>query len=46
MIRQFESTDVNGVTRRVRLLTLSPNALVDNSAFTFKTPKGVRVVER
>lgn len=46
LIRQFESTDANGVTRRVRLLTLTPNATVKNSAFTFGVPKGVRVVER
>ena len=46
LIRQFESTDANGVTRRVRLLTLSPNATVKNAAFAFKVPSGVRVVER
>jgi outer membrane lipoprotein carrier protein len=46
LIRQFESTDGNGITRRVRLLTLSPNAKVDNQAFAFKVPKNVRVVER
>jgi outer membrane lipoprotein carrier protein len=45
-IRQFESVDANGVTRRVRLLTLSPNAAVDNKAFSFSVPKNVRVVER
>jgi outer membrane lipoprotein carrier protein len=45
LIRQFESTDANGVSRRVRLLTLSPNAAVKNSAFTFTVPRGVRVVE-
>ena len=46
LIRQFEATDPNGVTRRVRLLTLSPNAKVDASVFTFTVPNGVRVVER
>ena len=46
MIRQFESTDANGVTRRVRMLTLTPNASVDNAAFAFKVPSGVRVVDR
>jgi outer membrane lipoprotein carrier protein len=46
LIRQFESTDDAGVTRRVRLLTLTPNATVANSAFAFSVPKGVRVVER
>jgi len=46
MIRQFESTDANGVTRRVRLLTLSPNASVKTDAFAFKVPAGVRIVDR
>jgi outer membrane lipoprotein carrier protein len=45
-IRQFESVDANGVTRRVRLLTLWPNAAVDDRAFSFSVPKNVRVVER
>ena len=46
LIRQFESVDPNGVSRRVRLLTLTPNATVDNKAFTFRVPPNVRVVER
>ena len=46
LIRQFESTDGNGVSRRVRLLTLSPNAAVDSRAFAFRVPQNVRVVER
>jgi outer membrane lipoprotein carrier protein len=46
LIRQFESTDANGVTRRVRLLTLKTNVAVDNKAFTFRVPDNVRVVER
>jgi outer membrane lipoprotein carrier protein len=46
LIRQFESTDDAGVTRRVRMLTLTPNATVAKSAFAFSVPKGVRVVER
>src|SRR5688500_1089309 len=46
LIRQFESTDGNGITRRVRLLTMTPNAKVDNKAFVFRVPKNVRVVER
>jgi outer membrane lipoprotein carrier protein len=45
LIRQFESTDSNGLTRRVRLLTLSPNAAVKSSAFVFAVPAGARVVE-
>ena len=46
LIRQFESTDANGITRRVRLLTLSPNAAVDSRAFVFSVPKGARVIDR
>lgn len=46
LIRQFESTDANGVSRRVRLLSLSPNAAVESAKFVFKVPSGVRVVER
>jgi len=46
LIRQFESTDANGVTRRVRLLTIAPNVAVKDKSFAFKVPEGVRVVER
>ncbi len=45
LIRQFESTDASGITRKVRLLTLTPNAAVDSAAFVFRVPAGVRVVE-
>lgn len=45
LIRQFESTDANGITRKVRLLTLRPNATVNDSVFTFRVPEGVRVIE-
>jgi outer membrane lipoprotein carrier protein len=44
LIRQFESTDRNGISRKVRLLTLTPNATVDSAAFRFRVPSGVRVV--
>ena len=45
LIRQFEATDANGITRKVRLLTVRPNAMVDDAVFTFKVPSGVRVVQ-
>ena len=45
LIRQFEATDANGITRKVRLLTVRPNAAVDDSVFAFRVPDGVRVVE-
>ena len=44
LIRQFESTDRNGISRKVRLLSLTPNATVDSAAFRFTVPRGVRVV--
>lgn len=44
LIRQFESTDASGVSRRVRLTSLSVNARVDEAAFTFRVPAGTRVV--
>lgn len=46
LIRQFESVDASGVSRRVHILTMSPNAAVDASAFHFDVPAGVRVVDR
>ena len=46
LIREFEATDNNGVTRHVRLTTLEPNATVDRSTFTFTLPKGVKVVDQ
>ncbi len=45
-IRQFEVTNAMGLTRRVRLLTLEPNAAIDRSAFTFTPPEGVEVFDR
>jgi outer membrane lipoprotein carrier protein len=45
MLRQFESTEGTGFSRKVRLLTVSPNAAVDSAAFVFKTPPNVRIVE-
>jgi len=44
LIRQFEATDANGVTRRVHLTRISPNAAVNDKAFSFSVPAGVRVV--
>jgi len=46
LIRQFEAVDANGISRHVRILTLSPNATVDASAFHFDVPAGVRVIDR
>ena len=45
IIRQFESTESTGLTRKVRLLSISPNVAIDSAAFVFRVPAGVRVVE-
>jgi len=46
LIRQFETIEQSGVTRRVRITSLELNAPVDRNAFTFAPPAGVRIVER
>ena len=46
LVRQFEVTDQNGVTRRVRLTSIRVNAPVDAAVFRFSPPRGVKVVER
>jgi outer membrane lipoprotein carrier protein len=45
LIRQFESTDASGVSRHVRMLTMSPNVAVESAAFVFNVPAGARVIE-
>ena len=45
LIREFETTESSGITRRVHLTSIEPNASVAADAFTFRVPKGVRVVE-
>ena len=44
LIRRFEATDPNGISRQVRLLTLRPNVTVEKDAFVFSVPKDARVV--
>jgi outer membrane lipoprotein carrier protein len=46
LVRQFEVTDANGVTRRIRLTSIRVNVPVDAAAFRFTAPPGVRVVEQ
>ncbi|HEX6534212.1 MAG TPA: outer membrane lipoprotein carrier protein LolA [Gemmatimonadaceae bacterium] len=46
LLRQFETTDANGVVRRVTIERIVPNAKLDRGAFTFRVPKGVRVFEQ
>lgn len=45
-VRQFEVVEPSGVTRRVRITSLEPNAAVDRAAFSFTPPPGTRVLER
>ena len=46
LIREFEATDANGVTRHVRLTSLEPNATIDRSMFVFTPLKGVKIVDQ
>ena len=46
LVRQFDVTDQNGVTRRVRLTSIRVNVPVEATAFRFTPPRGVRVVEQ
>jgi len=45
LIRQFEVTEPNGLTRRVHLTGITLNGPVKPDAFTFKVPNGVKVVD-
>ncbi len=44
-LRQFEAEEPSGITRRVRITSFAPNVPVTAGAFTFRPPKGVRVVD-
>ena len=46
IVRRFEWTDASSTVRRVRVLSESFNVPVDRSAFTFKPPRGVKVVDQ
>jgi len=45
MLRQFEAQEANGVTRLVRITSYEPNAKVSAQAFSFKPPRGVKIVD-
>lgn len=45
-LRQFEAEERSGITRTVRITSFTPNADVASTAFTFKPPKGTRVVDQ
>lgn len=46
LVRQFETTEQNGITRRVTIDTMRPNAKLDADAFVFKVPSDVHVFEQ
>jgi len=46
LVRQFESTDQSGITRKVKLSSVRVNAGVSDAAFTFTIPKGAKVVQQ
>lgn len=45
-LRQFETLEPSGIKRLVTITTVKPNAPVNAPAFTFKPPKGVRIVDQ
>jgi outer membrane lipoprotein carrier protein len=46
LIRRFETTDANGLTRRITITSIRPNAKLDAGVFAFVPPKGVRVIDQ
>jgi outer membrane lipoprotein carrier protein len=46
LIREFEMVEGNGVTRHIHLLTVQIDAPIEQSAFAFTIPKGVKVVDQ
>ena len=45
-LRQFETAEPSGITRLVTITAVTPNAAVNTKAFSFKPPKGARVVDQ
>ena len=45
-IRQFTTTELSGLERTVRLVSLKTNGPVEASSFVFTVPEGTRVVDR
>jgi outer membrane lipoprotein carrier protein len=46
LIRQFQTTDANGLTRRITITKIEPNAKLDPNIFVFVPPKGARVIDQ
>ena len=45
-LRQFETVEPSGITRLVTVTAVTPNAAVDTKLFSFKAPKGARIVDQ
>jgi outer membrane lipoprotein carrier protein len=45
-LRQFETVEPSGITRLVTVTSVTPNVPVDAKRFSFKPPKGTRVVDQ
>ena len=45
-LRQFETVEPSGITRLVTVTAVTPNAPVDAKLFSFKAPKGARIVDQ
>lgn len=45
MVRQFEVTDANGLSRLITITSMQPNAAVAASEFKFNPPRNVRVLD-
>ena len=45
LVRQFETIDINGGVRRVRVESIDMNVPVDASLFTFTVPSGAKVID-
>jgi chaperone LolA len=45
-LRQFETTEQSGITRLVTITSVTPNAPIDAKLFSFKPPKGARIVDQ
>ncbi len=45
-LRQFETVEPSGITRLVTVTAVTPNAPVDAKLFSFKVPKGARIVDQ
>ena len=46
LVRRFETTDQNGLVRRVTVDAIKVNAPIDQSAFSFHPPRGVKVFDQ